>query len=57
MDISSISAALPQAQVAAEVSMAVLDKALDTAESQAASLLEVLPAANPSEGNSVDRYL
>ena len=57
MDISTVSAALPQAQVAAEVSMAVLDKALDTAQSNAANLLEVLPAANPAEGNSVDRYL
>lgn len=56
MDISTISAALPQAQVQAEISTAVLDKTLDTARANAAALLEVLPAANPAEGNSVDRY-
>ncbi|MDH3306767.1 MAG: YjfB family protein [Acidimicrobiia bacterium] len=56
MDISTISAATPQAQVRAEVSMAILDKTLETARSNAFSLLEVLPAANPAEGNSFDDY-
>lgn len=56
MDISTISAALPQAQVQAEVSMAVLDKTLDTAQANAAALLEVLPAANGAEGNHFDDY-
>ena len=39
-----------------EVSMAVLDQTLDTAKANAAALLEVLPAANPSEGNVFDGY-
>lgn len=56
MDISTIAAAVPQAQVHAEVSMAVLDKTLDTAHANAAALLEVLPAANSAEGTNVDRY-
>lgn len=56
MDISSISAAVPQAQVQVEASMAVLDKTLDTARANAAALLDVLPAANPAEGNHVDDY-
>lgn len=56
MDISTISAATPQAQVQAEASMAILDKTLETARSNAASLLEVLPDANPAEGNSFDSY-
>ncbi len=56
MDISSISAATPQAQVNADVSMAILDKTLETAQANAARLLEVLPAANPAEGNSFDGY-
>ncbi len=56
MDISTISAAVPQAQVRADVSMAILDKTLETARSNAVSLLEVLPDANPAEGNSFDGY-
>lgn len=56
MDISTISAATPQAQVRTQVSMAILDQTLETAQSNAASLLEVLPAANPAEGNGFDDY-
>ncbi len=56
MDIATMSAAMPQAQVQVEASMAVLDKTLDTAQANAAALLEVLPAANPAEGNNLDRY-
>lgn len=56
MDISTIAAAVPQAQVQAEVSTAVLDRTLDTARANAAALLEVLPAANPVEGNHFDDY-
>lgn len=56
MDISTIAAAVPQAQVHAEVSMAVLDKTLDTAQANAAALLDVLPEANPAEGTHFDDY-
>ena len=56
MDVSSISAAIPQAQTQVDVSMAVLDKTLETAQSNVASLLQALPAANPAEGNNLDAY-
>lgn len=56
MDVSTLSAATPQAQVKAEVSMAILDKTLETAKENVASLLEVLPAANPAAGNHFDGY-
>lgn len=56
MDVSTISAATPQAQVRAEVSMAILDKTLETAEENIVSLLEVLPDANPAAGNNFDDY-
>ncbi|MDH5520082.1 MAG: YjfB family protein [Acidimicrobiia bacterium] len=56
MDLSTISAATPQAQVKTEVSMTILDKTLDAAKANVASLLEVLPAANPAAGNNFDGY-
>lgn len=56
MDLSTISAATPQAQVKVEVSMAILDKTLESARLNAANVLEMLPAAKPAEGTGFDEY-
>jgi hypothetical protein len=56
MDISGSSAATTRARAETEVSMAILDKALDTARSGAALLLDALPAADPSKGKRFDIY-
>lgn len=46
----------PSARLGAEVSMATLDKTLDTAKDNAARLLDALPAADPSKGRKFDDY-
>jgi hypothetical protein len=56
MDVSGTPAATSRARAEAEASMVILDKALDTARSGAARLLDALPAADPSKGNRLDIY-
>ncbi len=63
MDIAGVSTALANAEVMSKVSTAVLDNALETGETLAAGMLEMIDAAameqsvNPHVGANLDRSI
>ena len=63
MDIASVSMALAQTQTLSNVSIAVLDKTMETSEAMGNGLMKMMDAAamersvNPSVGSNFDMWV
>lgn len=60
MDIAGLSMAMAQSNIGTQVSIAILNKTMDTAESQGAQIIQMIDSAaiqrsvQPHLGNSID---
>lgn len=54
MDIASLSMSMHEASLASQISMSVLNLAMDTIKTESSSMLDVLNASDPNRGKNLD---
>ncbi len=57
MDIAAMSSGLTLANIQMQASLSVTKNTMETAESQAAQLIESMVSANPPSSHTVDMYV
>lgn len=57
MDIAAMSTGMALANVQMQANLSITKKTMDTAEAQAAQLIESLEAVNPPSSHMVDMYV
>lgn len=54
MDIASLSMSMHAASLASEVSLSVLNLAMDMAETESSSMIDILNTSDPNVGTNLD---